>query len=301
MEGMEFFGKINLLKAGIVFADRLNTVSRRYAEEIQTREYGFGLDGLLRKRRAVLSGILNGADYSNWNPETDPHIPVRFSAAKLGGKRACKVELVRETGLPERALDRPLLGIVSRFTSQKGFDLIAEAAPELFNEDIYLVALGNGETQWENLFRDLQAEFPDRMSVKFGYDEALAHRIEAGCDMFVMPSRYEPCGLNQIYSLRYGTVPIVRATGGLDDTITSAPAGEATGFKFHDYNGEALLKAIRQACKTWTNRKTWTAMMVRGMRKDFSWTVSAREYSDLYGKLVASSGALSDSNISDED
>ena len=306
IDGMEFFGKINLLKAGIVFADRLNTVSRRYAEEIQTREYGFGLDGLLRKRRAVLSGILNGADYSHWNPETDPHIPVTFSAAKLGGKRACKVELVREMGLPERAADRPLLGIVSRFTGQKGFDLIAEAAPgmfktDLFKEDIYLVALGNGETQWENLFRDLQAEFPDRMSVRFGYNDALAHRIEAGCDMFVMPSRYEPCGLNQIYSLRYGTVPIVRATGGLDDTITSAPAGEATGFKFHDYNGEALLNAIRQACVTWTNRKAWTAMMVRGMRKDFSWTVSAREYSSLYGKLVASSRALSDSNISDED
>ncbi len=139
------------------------------------------------------------------------------------------------------------------------------------------------------------------MSVKFGYDDALAHRIEAGCDMFVMPSRYEPCGLNQIYSLRYGTVPIVRATGGLDDTIASAPAGEATGFKFHDYNGEALLKAIRQACVMWTNRKAWTAMMVRGMRKDFSWTVSAREYSGLYGELVASSRALSDSNISDED
>ena len=301
MDGMEFFGKINLLKAGIVFADRLNTVSRRYADEIQTREYGFGLDGLLRKRRAVLSGILNGVDYGHWNPETDPRIPVKFSAAKLGGKRACKVELVREMGLPERAIDRPLLGIVSRFTGQKGFDLIAEAAPELFDEDIYLVALGNGETQWETLFRDLQAEFPDRMSVQFGYDDPLAHRIEAGCDMFVMPSRYEPCGLNQIYSLRYGTVPIVRATGGLDDTIASAPAGEATGFKFHDYNGEALLNAIRQACKMWTNRKAWTAMMVRGMRKDFSWTVSAREYSRLYGKLVASSGALSDSNISDED
>jgi starch synthase len=297
MDGVEFFGKINLLKAGIVFADQLNTVSRRYAEEIQTPEYGFGLDGLLRKRRAVLSGILNGADYSHWNPETDPYIPVTFSAAKLGGKRACKVELVREMGLPEKAIDRPVLGVVSRFTGQKGFDLLAETAAEMFDEDIYLVALGNGETQWENLFRDLQAEFPDRMSVRFGYNDALAHRIEAGCDMFVMPSRYEPCGLNQIYSLRYGTVPIVRATGGLDDTITSAPAGEATGFKFHDYNGGALLKAIRQACAMWTNRRAWTAMMVRGMRKDFSWTVSAREYSGLYGKLVASSRVLSDSNI----
>jgi starch synthase len=297
MEGMEFFGKINLLKAGIVFADRLNTVSRRYAEEIQTPEYGFGLDGLLRKRRAALSGILNGADYSRWNPETDPLIPATFSATKLGGKRACKVGLLRETGLPERAIDRPLVGIISRFTGQKGFDLIAEAAKEMFGEDIYLVAVGNGETQWENLFRDLQAEFPDRISVRFGYDDALAHRIEAGADMFLMPSRYEPCGLNQIYSLRYGTVPIVRATGGLDDTIVSAPPGEATGFKFDDYNGKALLNAIRQACARWTNRKAWTAMMTRGMRKDFSWTDSASEYSHLYGKLAASSRALSDSNI----
>ncbi len=304
IDGMEFYGKINFLKAGIVYADRLNTVSRRYAEEIQTLEYGFGLDGLLRKRRAVLSGILNGADYSHWSPETDPHIPATFSAASektLAGKRTCKVELLREMGLPERAIDRPLVGIISRFTSQKGFDLIAEAAPELFKEDIYLVAAGNGETQWENLFRDLQAEFPDRISVKFGYDDALAHRIEAGADMFLMPSRYEPCGLNQIYSLRYGTVPIVRATGGLDDTIVSAPPGEATGFKFDDYNGKALLRAIRQACVQWTNRKSWTAMMMRGMRKDFSWTDSAREYSDLYGKLAASSGAPGDSNNSNED
>lgn len=301
MEGMEFFGQINLLKGGIVFADRLNTVSRRYAEEIQTPEYGFGLDGLLRKRGAVLSGILNGADYSHWNPETDPHIPVKYSAGALGGKRACKVELLREMGLPARAIDRPLLGIISRFTSQKGFDLMAEAAAELFAEDIFLVALGNGETQWEDLFRSLREEFPERISVKFGYDDALAHRVEAGADMFLMPSRYEPCGLNQIYSLRYGTVPIVRATGGLDDTIVSAPPGEATGFKFHDYNGKALLDAIRQACAIWKNRRAWTAMMVRGMRKDFSWTDSAREYSDLYRNLAASFGARRDSNISDED
>ncbi|MGA2712329.1 MAG: glycogen synthase GlgA [Bryobacteraceae bacterium] len=304
IDGMEFFGKINFLKAGIVFADRLNTVSRRYAEEIQTPEYGFGLDGLLRKRRAVLSGILNGADYSHWSPETDTHIPVTFSAAKLGGKRACKVELLREMGLPERAIDRPLMGVISRFTSQKGIDLIAEAATGLFEEDIFLVALGNGEAQWENLFRGLQDEFPDRISVKFGYDEALAHRIEAGADMFLMPSRYEPCGLNQIYSLRYGTVPIVRATGGLDDTIIDAPPGEATGFKFNDYNGKALLDAIRQACARWTNRKAWATMMVRGMQKDFSWTDSAREYSDLYRKLAASSASFrapSDSNILNED
>ncbi len=247
MDGMEFFGQINFLKAGIVFADRLNTVSRKYAEEIQTPEYGFGLDGLLRERRAALSGILNGADYERWNPETDTHIPANFSAMDLAGKRICKAELLREMGLPEQAIDRPLLGIISRFTGQKGFDLIAEAAPELFQEDVYLVALGNGEARWEELFRGLQAEFPERVAVHFGYDEALAHRIEAGADIFLMPSRYEPCGLNQIYSLRYGTIPVVRATGGLDDTIVSTPAGKATGFKFLDYNGKALLDALRQA------------------------------------------------------
>ncbi len=197
-----------------------------------------------------------------------------------------------------------MLGIISRFTGQKGFDLIAEAAPELFRDDIYLVALGNGEARWEDLFRSLQTEFPKRVAVRFGYDDALAHRIEAGADIFLMPSRYEPCGLNQIYSLRYGTVPVVRATGGLDDTIVSAPAQEATGFKFLDYNGKALLTAIRQAELKWKDRKAWTAMMVRGMQKDFSWTVSALEYSALYARLAAdpeSPGAPDDSKYLNED
>jgi len=302
---MEFWGKVNFLKAGIVFADALNTVSEKYAREIQTPEYGFGLDGLLRRRRGVLSGIVNGADYDRWNPETDPYIAAHYSANDLAGKQTCKRELLREMGLPEKAIERPLLGIVSRFTGQKGIDLIGEAAPELFQgdlfqDDVYLAALGNGEEQWEDLFRMLQTEFPDRVSVKFGYDDSLAHRIEAGADIFLMPSRYEPCGLNQIYSLRYGTIPVVRATGGLDDTIMGYPGPEATGFKFLDYNGNALLDAIRQACRTWKNQKAWTAMMARGMRKDYSWTASAGEYSRLYRK-IASSGAASDSNFQDED
>ncbi len=300
LDGMEFFGRISFLKAGIVWADRLNTVSPRYAEEIQTPAFGFGLDGLLRERRAVLSGILNGADYGRWNPETDPHIPARYSAADLAGKQVCKAVLLREMGLPEKANDRPLLGIISRFTGQKGFDLVAEAARELFTDDIYLVALGNGETRWESLFRDLRAVFPDRVAVRIGYDDPLAHRIEAGADIFLMPSRYEPCGLNQIYSLRYGTVPVVRATGGLDDTVVGAPAADATGFKFLDYNGKALLDAIRQACACWNSGKAWTAMMVRGMKKDFSWTASAAEYSRLYGKLASLEGP-GDSKTLDED
>ncbi len=275
VNGMEFYGRINFLKAGITWADRLNTVSRKYAEEIRTPAFGFGLDGLLRKRGAVLSGILNGADYSRWNPETDSQIPAHYSTANLAGKQTCKAVLLREMGLPEAAIGSPLLGIISRFTSQKGFDLIAETARELFAGDVYLAALGNGEAQWENLFRSLQDEFPDKVAVRFGYDDALAHRIEAGADIFLMPSRYEPCGLNQMYSLRYGTPPVVRATGGLDDTIVDAPSDQATGFKFLDYNGNAFLDAIRRACALWHERKAWTAMMVRGMREDFSWIASA--------------------------
>jgi len=294
--GVEFWGRLSLLKAGVVFADALNTVSKKYAEEIQTPEYGFGMDGLLRDRRSVLSGILNGADYSQWNPETDPYLPGHYSAIDLSGKQICKRELLREMGLPERAIDRPLLAVISRFAQQKGLELIAEVAPALFEDDVYLVVLGNGEAWLEDLFRTLQAQFPDRISVRFGYDDRLAHRIEAGADIFLMPSRYEPCGLNQIYSLRYGTVPVVRATGGLDDTIVGAPASSATGFKFPDYNGNALLETIRQACGKWTGRKAWAAMMVRGMQKDFSWTASAGEYSQLY-RRIASSGAVSDSNF----
>ncbi|HEY3827123.1 MAG TPA: glycogen synthase GlgA [Bryobacteraceae bacterium] len=297
---MEFWGRINFLKAGIVFADALNTVSAKYAEEIQTPEYGFGLDGLLRERRNILSGIVNGADYEQWNPETDSCIPARYSVADISGKRICKRELLEEMGLPEEAIDKPLIGIVSRFAGQKGFDLVEEAATELFQDDVYLVALGSGEARWESLFRRLQSDFPDRISVSFGYDDPLAHRIEAGADIFLMPSRYEPCGLNQIYSMRYGTVPVVRATGGLDDTVIGEPAPGSTGFKFVDYNGNALLKAIRQACRTWRDQKTWTAIMIRAMKKDYSWTASATEYSRLYRK-IASSEVQRDSNFQDED
>jgi starch synthase len=286
-DGVEFWGRISFLKAGIVFADALTTVSRKYAEEIQTREYGWGLDGLLRERRQVLHGILNGADYSRWDPQTDPLIPARYSAADLTGKQICKRELLGEMGLPPTAIDRPLIGIVSRFAAQKGFDLIGETAEAILAEDVHLAVLGSGDARWEALFRALHAKYPDRIAVKIGYDDALAHRIEAGSDMFLMPSRYEPCGLNQIYSLRYGTVPVVRATGGLEDTIDAAPGPEATGFKFHDYNGKALVEAVRLACRTWTGRKAWTAMMVRGMQKDFSWAASAAEYSRLYRDVAS--------------
>ncbi len=216
---IEFWGQINFLKAGLVYADRLSTVSERYSQEIQTPEYGFGLDGLLRERRADLSGIVNGVDYARWDPATDPALAAPYSAGNLEGKRRCKAALLAEMGLPASGMERPLMGIVSRFASQKGFDLIAAVATKIFSEDLCLVALGNGEARYEEMFASLQAAYPDRVALKLGYDDPLAHRIEAGSDMFLMPSRYEPCGLNQIYSLRYGTVPVVRATGGLDDTI----------------------------------------------------------------------------------
>lgn len=292
---LEFWGNICLLKAGILMADALNTVSPTYAEEIQTPEFGFGMDGMLRGRADVLSGILNGVDYTRWDAERDPLIPARYTAAQvaagdLTGKELCKLELVREMGLPETAMEQPLVGIVSRFAEQKGFDLISQVADEMFREDLNLAVLGSGDRHYEEIFRSLQRRFPDKIGLRLGYDEALSHRIEAGADIFLMPSHYEPCGLNQIYSLRYGTVPVVRATGGLEDTISAAPDANATGFKFVDYNGNALLSAVREACAGWKNRKAWVQMMARGMRKDFSWTASAGEYSRLYGSIASSTG-----------
>jgi starch synthase len=283
---IEFWGRINFLKAGIVFADALTTVSRKYAEEIQTAQYGEGLEGVIAERRHHLIGIINGVDYERWNPGTDKFIPSPFSPADLSGKARCKRELIQAMGLPEAAMDRPLLGIVSRFADQKGFDLLADAGPEILSGDVSLVALGNGERRIEEIFETLQRDFPDKVALKLGYDDTVAHRIEAGADIFLMPSRYEPCGLNQIYSLRYGTVPVVRATGGLDDTIIDSPPEEATGFKFDAYNGNALREAVERACQLWGNRKAWAAMMLRGMQKDFSWAASAGEYSRLYSALL---------------
>ena len=277
--GLEFFGRLNLMKAGLFYADALNTVSKAYAREIQTQEYGWGLDGVLRDRSAVLGGILNGADYSHWNPETDPYIPARYSREDLSGKRKCKDALLREFGFPVDGT--PLIGVITRLAGQKGADLIASAGPELAEEDVRLVALGSGDPKFEKLFLELAEAYPSKIGVRIGYDDRLAHRIEAGADMFLMPSRYEPCGLNQMYSLRYGTVPIVRATGGLDDTIE-----EETGFKFEEYSVAALLEAVQAALVEFESPAKWTARMKRGMSKDFSWGVSAREYSKLYSRLA---------------
>jgi len=280
-DGLEFFGHISYIKGGIAFADALSTVSPTYAREIQTPEFGFGLDGALRARADVLTGILNGVDYQQWNPEIDTFIPVRYSAGDLAGKQVCKQHLIEEFGLPQAAMERPLIGIVSRFTRQKGTDILAEVAAQIAADDMYLVALGTGEPEYEAFFRHMAAANPERFAVRIGFDNGLAHRIEAGSDMFVMPSRYEPCGLNQIYSLRYGTVPVVRATGGLDDTIE-----DGTGFKFWEYSGPALLGAIRAAAGAFSNREGWQETMRRGMQKDFSWKASATLYSALYRRLL---------------
>jgi starch synthase len=283
-DALEFYGKVNFLKGGLIFADYLTTVSRRYAKEIQTPEYGSGLDGVIRSRADRLVGILNGVDYTAWSPESDTFIPQKYSAHDLEGKKACKKNLLDLYRLPAENLGRPLIGIVSRFADQKGFDLIAEVAAGLLDEDLAIVALGSGQPQYEKLFQDLAAKYPARVGVKIAYDNALAHNVEAGADMFLMPSRYEPCGLNQIYSLRYGTVPIVRATGGLDDTIENfdPKTKQGTGFKFDEYSGRALLECVRAALKAYGDPATWQAIQANGMAKDFSWKPSAAAYVSLY-------------------
>ena len=282
--GLEFYGIINLLKGGLVYSDYLTTVSKKYAEEIQTPEFGYGLDGVVRSRREHVVGILNGVDYSVWNPEKDKFIAAPYSAKDLTGKHACKKELLEIFGLSPEHETRPVLGIVSRFADQKGFDLIAAIAKDLMLEDVILTVLGTGERRYEELFETLANEFPGRLGVRIGYDNELAHKIEAGADMFLMPSRYEPCGLNQIYSLKYGTVPIVRATGGLDDTVESFDVehGTGTGFKFEPYTGAALLDAVRLALHHFADERIWKRIQLNGMSKDFSWKRPATEYAKLY-------------------
>jgi starch synthase len=284
IDALEFYGKVNYLKAGLVFADYLTTVSKKYAQEIQTAEFGHGLDGVIRRRAERLVGILNGVDYAAWNPEHDPWIAAPYAARDLSGKRLCKKDLLEQFRLPTDRLARPLIGIVSRFADQKGFDLIAAVAGELLREDLALVVLGTGEPKYESLFRELAMRHPEKVAARIAYDNVLAHKIEAGADMFLMPSRYEPCGLNQIYSLRYGTVPVVRATGGLDDTIEpfDSRTGRGTGFKFDAYTGAALLECVRQALKVYKNEVSWRKLQANGMAKDFSWQASAEEYARLY-------------------
>jgi len=283
---MEFYGKVNFLKGALVLSDFITTVSRKYSQEIQTAEYGFGLEGVLRSRAATVTGILNGVDYQVWSPQTDTFIKAHYAPDDLSGKLACKQDLLADFGVTTPNLRLPVIGIVSRFAAQKGFDLIAQVIDRLAREDMVIVALGTGDKEYEDLFRKLNQQFPQKILVRIGFDNGLAHKIEAGSDMFLMPSRYEPCGLNQIYSLKYGTVPVVRATGGLDDTIEpwDARTNRGTGFKFSDYTGDALLGTIRQALTAFKDQTGWQNLMRNGMGKDFSWTKSAREYVRIYEK-----------------
>lgn len=284
MDSLEFYGRMNYLKGGLIYADYLTTVSRRYAKEIQTPEYGAGLEGVIRGRGERLVGILNGVDYGIWSPESDSLIAQNYSVHNMAGKKACKRDVLAQFKLPEENLDRPLIGIISRFVDQKGFDLIVEISEQLARENLSIIALGTGQPVYEKALKAFAEKHPGKVAVKVGFDNSLAHKIEAGADIFLMPSRFEPCGLNQIYSLRYGTVPVVRATGGLDDTVQdfSSSNGAGTGFKFEEYSGAQLLDAVRRALAAFRDGKAWQGLQANGMGKDFSWKTSAAAYVTLY-------------------
>jgi starch synthase len=294
--GLEFYGKINLLKAGLVYADLLSTVSEQYAREIQTPEFGCGLEGVLRERADDLIGILNGVDYGVWDPTIDTLIPARYSPDDLSGKQTCKEDLQRTQGL---AIDStaPVLGMITRLADQKGLDLVAATVDVLLGLGAQLVVLGTGDPRYHSLLQDLQRRYPTRMAVTLGFDDGLAHRIEAGADIFLMPSRYEPSGLNQLYSLRYGTVPVVRKTGGLADTIVDAAPkavarGEANGFVFEEYAPDAFLDAVKRALWAFQNPRLWRQLQRVGMRQDFSWSRSARRYIAAYKRLITTRGRV---------
>jgi starch synthase len=282
-EALEFHGDISFLKGGVVFAEMVNTVSPRYALEIQGPEHGYGFDGILRSRAADLWGILNGVDYEEWDPRVDPHIARRYSPEDLSGKAACKADLLRAFGLPEFP-DLPVVGITSRLVHQKGFDIVVRAWHDILNRPMRMVVLGTGDRDVEGGFRDMAYRAPDRVGVRFAYDEAIAHKVQAGSDMFLMPSRFEPCGLTQMYALRYGTVPVVRSTGGLVDTVEpyDAATGAGTGFRFDTADGTGLMWAIDQALAVHRDREAWTRLMKNGMSREFSWERSAQGYVALY-------------------
>ncbi len=275
---MEFHGMLNLMKTGLVFADAINTVSPRYAKEIQTSPLGCGLEGVLLQRRDVLSGILNGMDLKEWNPATDPHLAANYDAQSVAeGKPACKAALQEELGLPVEPRV-PLIGLIGRLDDQKGFDLVAETIQRwVQTTDVQWAILGTGHPKYHKLFETLADRFPQKVAARLEFSNPLAHQIEAGADIFLMPSRFEPCGLNQLYSLKYGTVPVVRATGGLADTIT-----EANGFSFQEYSPLALSETLRKACDAYRRPEIWDPLMATGMGEDWSWARSAQQYAELY-------------------
>jgi starch synthase len=279
-DALEYHGGVSYLKGGIQFSEVVTTVSPQYAREIQTPEFGLGMDEPVRGRAADLLGILNGVDYDEWDPARDPHIAASYSSKDLTGKAACKADLLRAFSLPSEP-DLPIVGITSRLVYQKGFDIVAEAWWDLLQRPLRMVALGTGERSVEDGLRALAARDPSRFAVQFAYDTALAHKIEAGADMFLMPSRFEPCGLNQMYSMRYGTVPVVHAVGGLADTVTPK-----TGFSFQEYSPAALAGALQAALAAYTNKRAWRAVQAAGMRQDFSWDRSAKEYVKIYDRAI---------------
>ncbi len=286
VDGLEFYHQLNCLKGGLVAARRLTTVSPTYAREIHTKEFGCGLEGLLRSRARALTGILNGIDPEEWNPQTDPHIAARYSAGRLAGKAACKRALKRRQRLPERA--DLLIGMVQRLAEQKGIDIFLGAAEQLMALPVQMVILGTGDPSYHKRLEELARRFPGRLSVNLTFDNALAHQIEAGADAFLMPSRFEPCGLNQMYSMRYGTVPIVKRVGGLADTVLDADAAgpRATGFVFTEHTPQALVEAVQRAIAAFNVRPRWRALMRAGMRQDFSWKRSAKAYADVYRQAL---------------
>jgi len=291
-EAFEFFGKVNFMKAALLYADKINTVSPTYAKEIMSsEEFGFGLQDILSERKKDLSGILNGVDYREWSPETDELIPYNYSRKNIEGKSENRSELLRKNRLmAERTT--PVIGMVTRLVNQKGLDLIDEALEELLELDMHLIVLGTGERRYHQMFEAAKKSFPEKVGINFAYNNSMAHLIEAGSDMFLMPSKYEPCGLNQMYSLRYGTIPIVHATGGLADTIRdyNPETHQGNGFAFREYSGDALLTAVKRAITTFRNKAQWKFLRDNAMRCDYSWEVSAMEYFKLYESTLGNRG-----------
>ncbi|MCM8797399.1 MAG: glycogen synthase, partial [Candidatus Omnitrophica bacterium] len=278
MEGLEFYGKLNLLKGGIVFTDVINTVSPTYSRQIQTKEFGFGLEGILNKRRDALFGILNGLDYSIWNPEEDKFIAKRYSLFSIHDKYENKEELQKICKLPVK-LEVPLFGIVSRLAEQKGFDILAEGIDAICELDLQMVILGTGDAKYHLIMEEMSRRYPKVISVHLKFDDPLAHKIYAGSDIFLMPSKYEPCGLGQLISLRYGTIPLVYKTGGLADTVD-----KANGFVFEDYSKQELVKTIKKAVSAFKNEDKWLRLIRKAMQCNFSWEEAARKYLELYEK-----------------
>lgn len=299
MSPFEYWDKVNFMKAGILMADKVNTVSQTYAVEIRSREFGYGLEGVLQSRSEDLSGIVNGIDYEEWNPETDPMIVANYSSRDLAGKAKCKEDVLRRFRLPSIGEHTPLIGIVSRLVEQKGLDLIEEAAARLAALKVQMVILGVGQLKYHEMLKKIASRHPENIAVHLSFDNEMAHRIQAGSDMFLMPSRYEPCGLSQLVSLRYGTIPIVRSTGGLADTIEPYENEKGTGFIFHTYSADAMLDGVERALSAYSQSDRWKGLVVRAMLEDWSWKRSAEGYKRLYESICAAKRSGSDDGPGD--